>query len=192
MSVSAAPTPVSIGEMLDRLGRLARALQFAHGLNPTQWEALRFIARANRYSRSPGALAAFLGATKGTVSQTLITLEERGFITRSPGGKDRRSIRLGLSEKGAAILAQDPTRAIDAAMDDLPTDARAALMAGMDALLASLQRRGDRKVFGVCRGCVHFETDAAMPAACRCGLMLEPLASGEELQLCVTFEAAQA
>ncbi len=55
-----------IAELLDRVSRLARELQFVDGLNPAQWEALRFIARANRYSRSPGAFAEFIGTTKGT------------------------------------------------------------------------------------------------------------------------------
>src|SRR3546814_7076019 len=54
--------------LLDRLSRLTRELQFVDGLNPAQWEALRFLATANKYSRSPTALAEYLGATKGTVS----------------------------------------------------------------------------------------------------------------------------
>src|SRR3546814_13923422 len=63
--------------LLDRLSRLTRELQFVDGLNPAQWEALRFLATANKYSRSPTALAEYLGATKGTVSQTLLRSEER-------------------------------------------------------------------------------------------------------------------
>ncbi len=35
-------------ELLDRMSRIAHGLQFALGLNPAQWEALRFLARANR------------------------------------------------------------------------------------------------------------------------------------------------
>src|SRR5690606_124477 len=49
--------------LLDRLSRLSRELQFVDGLNPAQWEALRFVARANRYSRTPTALAEYLGST---------------------------------------------------------------------------------------------------------------------------------
>ena len=60
-----------IAALVDRLGRMAHGMQYASGLNPAQWEALRFIARANRYSRSPGAIARYLGTTRGTVSQTL-------------------------------------------------------------------------------------------------------------------------
>lgn len=57
-----------IVELVNRLGRAVHCMQFARGLNPAQWEALRFVVRANRYSRTPSALAGFLGTTKGTAS----------------------------------------------------------------------------------------------------------------------------
>src|SRR3546814_3015773 len=69
--------------LLDRLSRLTRELQFVDGLNPAQWEALRFLATANKYSRPPPALAEYLGATKGTVSQNLIAPESKGLRTAS-------------------------------------------------------------------------------------------------------------
>src|SRR3546814_12275625 len=68
--------------LLDRLSRLTRELQFVDGLNPAQWEALRFLATANKYSRSPTALAEYPGATKGPGSQTLIALEPKALIPR--------------------------------------------------------------------------------------------------------------
>ncbi|MEE8171570.1 MAG: MarR family transcriptional regulator, partial [Alphaproteobacteria bacterium] len=71
-----------VSELIDRVGRVTRGLQFVNGLSPAQWEALRFIARANRYSSNPTALAKFLGSTKGTVSQTLISLEKKGYVQR--------------------------------------------------------------------------------------------------------------
>ena len=50
-----------VAELIDRLSRLTRELQYVDGLNPAQWEALRFLSRANKYSRTPGAVAQFLG-----------------------------------------------------------------------------------------------------------------------------------
>lgn len=63
--------------LIDRLDRLARNGEVSGDLNPAQWEALRFVSRANRFSRTPAALAEYLGSTRGTVSQTLIALEKR-------------------------------------------------------------------------------------------------------------------
>ena len=59
-------TPEAIANAVNRLCRIAHSLQFAHGLNPAQWDALRYIARANKYSTTPGNLAEYLGTTKGT------------------------------------------------------------------------------------------------------------------------------
>ena len=67
-------------EQLERLSRLIRQQGFHEGLNPAQWEALRYVSRANRFSNSPGALAQYLGSTKGTVSQTILSLEKKVFL----------------------------------------------------------------------------------------------------------------
>ena len=70
----------AIASLVDRLSRLAHSLQYSQGLNPAQWNALRYLARANKYSTSPGVLAEYFRTTKGTVSQTLIALESKGLI----------------------------------------------------------------------------------------------------------------
>ena len=62
---------VAAGQTLARLERLARLMRSAsqtQGLNAAQWEALRYLSRANSFSNSPGALTRYLGATKGTIS----------------------------------------------------------------------------------------------------------------------------
>jgi DNA-binding MarR family transcriptional regulator len=56
--------------LVDRLARAVHCLQYAEGLNPAQWVALRYLGCANRYSRTPTGLAEFLATTKGTASQT--------------------------------------------------------------------------------------------------------------------------
>ena len=76
--------PDKIANLINRLGRSIHCRQFAQGLNPAQWESLRFLARANRYSRTPSALAEYLRTTKGTASQTLKSLESKGYVRRVP------------------------------------------------------------------------------------------------------------
>src|ERR1700754_3675828 len=93
---------------LERLARLMRAADFGDGLNPAQWEALRYLARANRFSNSPGALTRYLGATKGTVSQTVKSLERKSLIAKSGRADEKRSVALGLTDKGRGMLARDP------------------------------------------------------------------------------------
>ena len=43
--------------LVDRLERLARLDATPDPLNAAQWEALRYLARANRYSRTPAEMA---------------------------------------------------------------------------------------------------------------------------------------
>src|SRR5271154_6260407 len=101
-----------VAELIDRLARLTRELQFVHGLNPAQWEALRFLGRANRYSRSPSTLAEYLGTTKGTASQTLRSLESKGYLERCKDCNDRRGVSLELTAEGRALLLLDPMQGI--------------------------------------------------------------------------------
>ena len=51
--------PIRIAALIERIGRFSRAREAAT-LPPAQWEALRFIARANSFSRQPRAVAAWL------------------------------------------------------------------------------------------------------------------------------------
>ena len=100
--------------MLERLARLMRASEHDGDLNPAQWEALRYLARANRFSNSPAALTRYLGATKGTISQTLMALDRKGYIAKAERPGEKRSITLTLTVTGrpplqpAGIPASDP------------------------------------------------------------------------------------
>jgi DNA-binding MarR family transcriptional regulator len=80
------------------------------GLTPAQWAVLRYFARANRFSRTPSAFAAFHGTIRGTASQTIKSLETRGYLRRTRSEADGRSARLDLIGKARAILAHAPSK----------------------------------------------------------------------------------
>ena len=178
---------------VERLARLIHALQFSAGLNPSQWEALRYLARANRFSASPSALARYLGITKGTVSQTIIALESKGYVDRVRGRPDGRSVHLELTPKGWCLLNDDPLCAVDAIGKSLPVAERDAAMKTISQLLESLCREKGSEAFGVCGDCSHLE---AKPCAkgkgndCACKLANEPLKQGDVSKICVNFKAA--
>ena len=179
------------GELIDRVGRATRAIQFSCGLSPAQWEALRYVAHANRYSRNPSALADFLGATKGTISQTLIALEEKGHLRRERGAPDRRAVRLELTASGEALLVRDPLLCLERAAEALPAKQRAALSGGLNQLLRELQSRCGSSSFGVCEECQLFGAEDAageMSGPHRCGLTGEPICEIESQQICVSFQ----
>ena len=178
------------GELIDRDGRAPRSIQFHGGLSPAQWEALRYVARANRYSRNPSALADFLGATKGTISQTLIALEEKGHLRRMRDTPDRRAVRLELTATGEVLLDQDPLNCVERAAASLPAEQRAALTSGLTRVLRELQGRCGSSSFGVCEECDLFCAHDAigdLTGPHRCGLTGEPMGETESHRICVSF-----
>ena len=95
------PTDPALRDALDRLGVLLRADdRRTAGLLPVHRALLRYLARANRYSDTPGAATLYLGLTKGTVSQSIALLERKGMLRKSRDGADRRVVRLRLTAKG--------------------------------------------------------------------------------------------
>lgn len=180
--------PPRVADLIERLGRLADTLQRSGGLVPAQWEALRYLSRANRYSRHPGALAAFLGATKGTVSQTVIALERKGLVIRSNDPKDRRSVQIDLTEAGRAALAKDPLSDLADAARALPVTAAVRLAEDLSVLLWGLQQRHGRPGFGVCGSCRFFQRNAAgeeTGGPHRCGVTREPLSDADARHICI-------
>lgn len=174
--------------LLERLGRLLQNDAHREGLKPTQWEALRFLGRANRFSRSPGAVTAYLGMTKGTVSQTLAALERKGLVRKVAVPADRRNLRLELTRTGKALLKRDPLVDLETAARRLTAGQRADLEAGLSKLLAeALGQRGGRP-FGACKTCRYFRRDAEDGRPHRCGLLDEPLSKSDSELVCVEQE----
>jgi DNA-binding MarR family transcriptional regulator len=156
---------------LERLTRLMRAGEHEGGLNPAQWEALRYLSRANRFSNSPIALTRFLGSTKGTISQTIKALERKGFIAKGPRENEGRSISLSLTPKGSEALKHDPLAEFSKSLDDLSGKNRRRLAKGLADLLETDLKRREQPSFGTCPTCRHFrekgrEADGASPHSC--------------------------
>jgi DNA-binding MarR family transcriptional regulator len=138
---------------LERLARLLRSSDGASGLHPAQWEALRYIARANRFSNSPRALALYLGATKGTISQTVLALMKRGLIAKAAREGDSRSVTLVLTEVGQALLANDHLQHVENLITDLGDKTRKRFAKGVSELLSGLVTQQNEQQFGQCYGC---------------------------------------
>jgi DNA-binding MarR family transcriptional regulator len=190
MSLDGNDTPPSrLPDLLERIGRLLRGARHrTDQLNPAQWEALRYLGRANRYSRTPTALTRYLGSTKGTVSQTVIALERKGLVRRGDDPRDRRGVRLGLTSRGRANLQRDP-------MAHLLEGVNPALFGRLESdlaeLLVHLQRGNQHRPFGLCGTCRFFQRDVGEMGGGgphRCGLTLEPLAQSESEQICAEHE----
>lgn len=111
--------PQAVAELFEHLSRTCHAISFSGGLNPAQWNALRFLARANASARTMSAFAQSHQTTKSTASQTLSALERKRLIRRVPDPMDRRVLQLELTTKGERLLAQDPIRHLVIALETL-------------------------------------------------------------------------
>jgi len=188
MNDTPAYEPTRLTDLLDRIQRMTRGLQYAQGLNPAQWDALRYVARANRYSRTPGALAQFLGTTKGTASQTINALEKKGLLTRCADPQDKRVRQIVLTDAGEALLARDPLNCLDLAVRKLAPEVVEIVTAGLGQLSADLQERCGGADVGVCVQCGHFggSTD---DGGARCGLKQANVPVADVGKLCVNFQS---
>ena len=176
--------------LLDRVGRMARGLQYSQGLNPAQWDSLRFVARANQLSRTPGGLAAFLGTTKGTASQTLKALEKKGYVRRVAHKSDKRVRHLAITDEGKALLNEDPLNCLDIAVRSLEPQLSDSLSAALTHLCGEMQSRCGSTDFGVCTRCGHFEGETS-GGDMRCGLKNMDLPCTDAGKLCVSFKPAE-
>ncbi len=179
-------------ELIERIGNLLRGHERDRGselgLQAVHLQALWFIARSNRYSDTPGALAEYLGVTRGTTSSTLKVLRERGLVGVTKDPDDARVSRLSLTADGERFLrASLPPPALDEALGVLSAAQREALRDGLIALLSGLQRGSGARAFGVCHTCEHFTRESR---GYRCGLTGERLERHESELICRDHSAA--
>jgi DNA-binding MarR family transcriptional regulator len=206
MRASDAPEPASAAsgpdaelaaDLIVHLARIARSGEDsgeAKGRNPVQrlsaaqWAALRYMARANPFSRTPSAFARYHGTTRGTASQTIKSLVAAGLLTRARDDRDRRSVRFALTASGEACLAEDGACALAQAVADLPADQRENLIATMRRLAGEIAVSHGAPCFGCCQDCRHLrERDAC---AGYCAQVDAPLSLDDMHLLCADFEAA--
>jgi DNA-binding MarR family transcriptional regulator len=173
---------------LARLARFLRARDHSKGLNPAQWEALRYLAIANPFSNTPGAMARYLGTTKGTVSQSVLSLEKKGLVSKQAKPGDQRQTGLMLTEAGRAILAEDGLSQFAADLEALkPKTRRRFARAVSDLLAAEIERLGE-PAFGVCNDCRYFR-EVGNGEASHCMKFNQPLSASDESLLCVEHVA---
>jgi DNA-binding MarR family transcriptional regulator len=178
--------------LLERIANLLRTEERAaglkHGLQPVHLQALRYLESCNRYSNTPAALTEYLGLTKGTVSQTLLLLEDKGLLRKEGSTEDRRVVHLSLTDAGRAVLAEAlPPALFTRAFRMLPGGGEG-LEESLTGLLRSLQAANAQRSFGACATCKHFRREG--PGRFRCGLTEEPLSREDSQLLCRDHEAA--
>jgi DNA-binding MarR family transcriptional regulator len=178
-----------VAELVLQLGRTAYADCASSGLTQAQWMALRFFARANRFSRTISGFADFHATTRGTASQTVKSLVEQDYLTRTPSDRDGRSSRFDLTERSTAKLSEDPLDDLVRAAGHMSHAQQVKTVDGLRQMLGLLSAQRERTIFGFCALCGNLDTgDDGTRLHCR--LMNESLESEELEEICVRFNPA--
>ena len=173
-------------DVLERICNLlrmeARAFGLQYGLQPVQMEALKYLTQCNRYSDTPQAVGEYLGLTKGTVSQSLKTLEQKGLLTKQPDKQDKRLIHLAPTLKGKNLTKKATlSKGLDPALAITNSVTANELALILRSVLRGIQQVNGRKAFGACHTCRFNEKH---PQGSVCGLTHEPLSAQDVQLLC--------
>jgi DNA-binding MarR family transcriptional regulator len=173
-------------DALDRIVRGVRshrqAVASRAGLTALQAELVRTIAAGPPPEPLTGLLAAELGVSQPTVSDSLATLERKGHVRREPVPGDRRRSCITLTPNGRHLA--DELRAGDevltACVAGLPAADQARTLATLLDLIGGLLDAGVVHVARTCVSCRFYRPDDGGSA--RCDLLQMPLSS-RDLQI---------
>ncbi len=179
-----------VNDVLERLCNLlrmeTRAFGLKYGLQPVQMEALTYLTQCNRYSDTPQAVGEYLGLTKGTISQSLKILEQKGLLSKQPDKQDKRMVHLTPTSKGKNLvkkaiaeknLAPSLVKTDSLKINELTSVLRSALQ--------EMQRANKRKAFAACHSCRFNEQNEN---GYICGLTHEPLSTQDVQLICREHE----
>lgn len=175
-----------VHDLIERLGNLVRAdvraLCQEYGVRPAQLEVLRFLTQCNRYSDTPQAVTDFLGLTKGTVSQTIKVLEQKGLLRKQNDVVDKRLVHLDPTAKGRRLVARAvPAKSLVCGLESLAGSKSRVVEKVLRDLLQSLQKANNFKTFAPCHTC---RFNQKRDGGYVCGLTGEPLSEQDILLIC--------
>jgi DNA-binding MarR family transcriptional regulator len=183
-------------EAIELLGQVARILWFEgtkHGMRDREWMALRFLARANRFSTTPSALASYVGTTRGTASFIIGELERLGYLERKRSTKDKRSVTLSVTQQGKKFLARDPVNGLVDAIGILDDDSKLRFRDTLRHVLDQADAAEQRHHTDVCKRCIFLREDRTLSdnkttVEFTCRLFRAPISEAEIDLLCTSFE----
>lgn len=155
-----------LADLLVHLARLAQNTAQTD-LTAAQWTALRYFARANRFSRTPSAFSDFHATTRGTASQTVKSLVTLGFLAREAHDGDARSTLIKVTPTGHAMLLRDPMGDLRQILARLPDSDQERLAQVLHRAITALADQRATPIFGTCADCSHCDTSGT-PAYCHC------------------------
>ncbi|WP_051134432.1 MarR family winged helix-turn-helix transcriptional regulator [Methylocystis sp. ATCC 49242] len=169
-----------------------RALETAP-VNPTQAQILGYL--AGHEGARVGAIAAHLGASQPTATDSIAALEKKGLVERRPDAQDRRATTVAATERGLALSGAIEARAgaTERALQALGAQEQSQLLGLVIRLIRNLQIEGAIPPQRMCVSCKYFRPyahdDAEAPHHCA---LVDAAFGAPALRLdCADHEAAQ-
>ena len=128
-------------EHFRRINRIIEADQrsTADSLLPVHVDVLEYLSICDRNNNTPAAVSDYLGVTRGTVSQSILVLEDRGFVKKTPDANDGRVVHLQLTASGKKALKRAvPSAALKSACRKLGAAKQKRLASDLEKLLEGL------------------------------------------------------
>lgn len=177
---------VTVFDVIERMSALIRSEErkkcTEFGLQSVHLQVLDYLSRCNKYSDTPASLSNYLGMTRGTVSQTLLLLEKKGYLKKTTDTVDRRVVHLSLLPEGKAILAKArPCELFNQASGLLQANEIPRYDETLVTVLTALQKSNKSHSFGLCKTCKFF---TLLPDGFLCGLTKEPLTKEDSVKIC--------
>ncbi|MBD3754646.1 MAG: MarR family transcriptional regulator [Gammaproteobacteria bacterium] len=176
-----------VAELLVHVGRVLRSDAGASPLTTAQWTCLRFFSHAGKDANTSSAFADFHGTSRGTASQIIKSLHEKGLLTRVRSRQDARSHVFKLSALGWEMLDQDPLQSLVSAVDQLGSKNREQLQKLCYSLLENVGQIRNKRFFGTCSHCTHYASHSGSQARSYCNFDQKDLAPDTLGNWCASF-----
>ena len=156
------PLPRRIRDGLDRVAAVLRADQWsasnAVGLNPTQTYVLSFLAGRDGSAIRVKEIAAHLGVSQPTATDSINALERKRLVQKSTSSDDARAVSVRITLAGRKILKAIglAATATDEALAALSSAEQMELLTLLIKLVRNLQLVGSIPVQRMCVTCQHF------------------------------------
>jgi DNA-binding MarR family transcriptional regulator len=99
---------VNIRKIIRSLNLESKKVQKEYGVSIPQLMCLDFLGNQEHFQSTQSGIARYLHLNPSTMSGIIDRLEIKGLVARLPNPRDKRSINISLTSKGARLLRQSP------------------------------------------------------------------------------------
>lgn len=144
----------------------------AQGLSSSQVQTLLFLSDAHPSNRYIGSIAKRFKIASPTVTRIVDALEKKGLVKRIRGEKDRRSVKIKITNRGEDVVEgiSDIGNFLQDMVASLSKEDKDILLHSLKEIMKTMQQKGYISLSMICRDCAYFEPnvkeDSKQPHRC--------------------------